>query len=117
MSRVAPAHVFAGLWDALADILGTAATATLLRRALVRAAGQPGLNDITIAREDLTYTYHLPTSWADPQSAASHAALGALAVQLRTLLVELTGDVVLGRLARLSEHEGWGITFTQDADR
>ena len=117
MSGVTPAHVFARLWDALADILGTAATATLLRRALARAAPLPGLDDLTIARDDLTYSYHLPTAWSDADSAASNAALRALAAQLRTLLSELTGDVVLDRVARVAAREGWDASALGNAER
>ena len=115
-TQLAPAHVFAGLWEALADILGTAATATLLRRALVRAAPLPGLDDVTIARDDLTYSYHLPTAWNDAQSDGSHAALRAITTQLRTLLAELTGDVVLDRLARVAARDGWDSSLLARAD-
>ena len=109
----APAGVFAALWDALADVLGTAATATLLRRALMGAATEPGLEGVFIARDDLTYVYRLPTAWSDAKSETGRDALRVLAGQLSPLLAELTGAVVLNRLRRLAAHERWGITFPE----
>ena len=45
LSALTAAGLFALLWDSMADLLGTAATAALLRRALRRAAArQPVLS-------------------------------------------------------------------------
>ena len=46
-----PGEVFKRLWDALADLLGSAATAILVRRALARSLpASPELHDLIIAR-------------------------------------------------------------------
>src|ERR1051325_7380679 len=59
------AALFTLVWDALADVLGTAATATLLRRAARRAAPRClELGELAIAREKLEYRYTLPPEWA-----------------------------------------------------
>lgn len=97
------ADLFALLWIGLADILGTAAAATLLRRAAQGALPQaPELATLRITRQNLDYRYTLPSSWAGPVSDPS-GALKALARELRSLLVDLTGSVVIQRLAQLPE--------------
>ena len=113
-AAIHPAGVFAALWDALADVLGTAATATLLRRALIRSGPDSGLAGVAITRDDLTFVYRLPTDWSEPHSDAARTALGVLAVHLTPLLAELTGAVVLNRLRRLAASERWGITFPEE---
>ena len=62
------AALFAIVWDAIAEVLGTAATAAIVRRAAGRAAtDSPELVDVVIRREKLEYRYTLPHAW-------SHAA-------------------------------------------
>lgn len=98
------ADLFALLWIGLADILGTAAAATLLRRAAQGAlARAPELAALRIARQNLDYRYTLPSSWVDPVSHHRSGALQALACELRSLLVDLTGSVVIQRLAQIPE--------------
>jgi hypothetical protein len=54
--------LFTILWDALADLLGTA---TLLKRAARRAAVRsPELAGLVIRREGLAYTYTCPAAWS-----------------------------------------------------
>jgi hypothetical protein len=95
------ANVFDILWRALADILGTAGAATLLRRAALRALPRwPELAALSIRRERLEYVYTVPSAWNDlardpPQ------ALRELARELWTILVELTGSVVVNRLEQI----------------
>jgi hypothetical protein len=90
------------LWGTLAEVLGTAATAVLLRRALKRATSrQPSLDELVIRRETTGYTYVVPGAWREPGSGAPDAALRALVGELRPLLLELTGSVVLQRLERV----------------
>ena len=97
------AFLFAGVWDALADILGTAATATLVRRAIREArAHSPTLEGLTITQENFEYRYELPTSWS-ADSECAIAELRVLARQLTPLLSELTGPVVLHRLRSLPQ--------------
>lgn len=97
------------LWNALADVLGSAATATLLRRAVTRGARRkPALLDVAITREKLEYRYATPTSW----SMASDEAMESfrlLVRELRPLLAELTGEVVLRRLHAVTELRQCGL--------
>jgi hypothetical protein len=111
------AALFTLLWDALADVLGTAATATLLRRAARRAVPRcPELTDLAIARERLEYRYTLPSAWADG-AGGTPLALRELVVELRPLLVELTGPVVVRRLERIPELRKRGIISPQEEEQ
>jgi len=85
----------------MADILGTGATATLLRRAIQKAAeSRPELKELHIRKEMLEYAFTVPDSWNEPQSAAMDA-LRDVARELRPVLAELTGRVVLRQLGKL----------------
>jgi hypothetical protein len=102
------ADLFALLWHALADVLGTAAAATLLRRATLRPAMTfPELSALEITRAALEYQYRVPDAWnrAAPEPPA---ALSALVRELWTLLVELTGPVVVTRLSQVPELRACG---------
>jgi hypothetical protein len=110
------AALFTLLWEGLADVLGTAATAVLVRRAARRAASRsPELAELAISRENLEYRFTLPRAWTERADAAAAAAaadahaLRELVGELRPLLVELTGPVVVGRLARIPELRERGI--------
>jgi hypothetical protein len=108
------ATLFALLWDALADLLGTAAAATLLRRAAQRAAPRdPELAELGIVRDNLEYKYTLPASWNDGTKSTQHA-LRHLSAELLPLLVELTGPIVVARLAQIPELRACGITLPQE---
>lgn len=108
-ANLSAAGIFSVLWRALADILGTAAAATLLRRASLRALPRwPELAALSIRRESLEYYYTLPTAWNDPASDPPQA-LSELARELFALLVELTGSVVVNRLAQIPELRDRGI--------
>jgi hypothetical protein len=108
-SVVSTADLFAVLWRALADILGTAAAATLLRRAAQRALPRSAeLAGLSIARENLEYRYTVPSVWNDPAPDPPQA-LCELARELWTLLMNLTGTIVVNRLARISELRDHGI--------
>ncbi len=110
------AELFALLWESLADIVGTAATATLLRRAIKRAASQnSGFEPITVGRNGLDYEYLLPETWKQPGNEEAIGALRVVAAELRVLLVELTGAVVVRRLARLAPFRKLGIDFSEEA--
>lgn len=92
------AALFELLWASLVDLLGTAATATVIRRAIKGAAPRaPELREIVIARNRLEYQYVLPPSWKD-HPAATLQGLRELAREMQPLLREFTGPVVLGRL-------------------
>src|SRR5688572_9511860 len=95
--------VFATLWEALADLLGTAATATLLRRAAQRATWRcPEHGELIIADTKLDYSYSTPPAWKDRKGDPS-SALRELFDEPRPLLVDLTGAVVINHLGRTPE--------------
>ena len=55
------AALFKLIWDSVADVLGTTAAATLLRRAAQRAVPRsPELDDFAVTRTDAGYSYSLP---------------------------------------------------------
>jgi len=103
------AALFAIVWDAIAGVLGTAATAAIVRRAAGRAAtDSPELIDVVIRRERLEYRYTLPHAWSHTASPATQEertpiAFRALVSEIGRLLVELTGTVFIGRLEQIPE--------------
>jgi hypothetical protein len=102
-AALSAADLVTRLWQALADVLGTAATAILLRRAARGAAlGWPELAELSITRENLEYRYSVPAAWK-AELGDSPAALSALAGELCKLLVDLTGSVVVNRLKQIPE--------------
>ena len=110
------AEVFDVLWESLADVVGTAATATLLRRAIKRAASQTSWPEpVTVARNGLDYEYRLPETWKQPGNEEAIGALRVVAAELRVLLVELTGPVVVRRLSRLAPLLKLGIDFSEES--
>ena len=64
----------------------------------------------TRVREKLEYIYAVPASWSDSTGPAP-AALLELAADLRLLLLELTGSVVIRHLARIPELRDGQIMF------
>jgi hypothetical protein len=112
-AELTTSDLFSVLWLALADILGTAATATLLRRALRAAAPRwPVLAQLSITRESFEYGYSVPAAWKDA-TAESSGALCALVSELCELLVDLTGAVVVNRLRQIPELVERGIMPTR----
>jgi len=110
--RASAAELFDLLWETLADVLGTAATATLLRRAIKLAAAKTSWREpVTVARRGLDYEYRLPDTWKEPGNDEAVGVLRTVAAELRVLLVELTGPVVVARLERLGIFRKWGIEF------
>lgn len=110
------AELFELLWESLADVLGTAAAATLLRRAIKRAASQISSTEpVIVVRNGPDYDYRLPEPWRQPANEEALSALRGVAVELRTLLIELTGPVVVRRLARLAPFRKLGIDFSDEA--
>jgi hypothetical protein len=100
------AVLFKILWDQLADILGTAATAVVLDRAARRARTRSHeLDGLTISRLDGQFGYVVPPSFARAQGPS--AALRSLFDELRPLLVELTGQVAVRHLEEAPELRGW----------
>jgi hypothetical protein len=98
--------LFRTLWEALGEILGSTATAVLLRRAARRAMAQsPELRGIAIERIDGAFHYALPASFVETRGPP--AALRELAFELRPLLAEMTGELALRHLERVPELRHW----------
>ena len=109
--------LFAILWDALADLLGTAATATLLKRAARRAAARsPELAALVIRREGLACVYSCPSEWSRGLAGTS-PALRELVADLRPLLVEMTGQVVVQHLEQIPELRERGLFAPREGAR
>ncbi len=97
---LSPAVLFRMLWDALVDMLGPAATATIVGRAARRALlRSPELVDLAVTRVGSEYSYVLPPSFERAQGSLD--SLRALFNEIEPLLVSLTGQVVLRRLDRV----------------
>jgi hypothetical protein len=103
--KAAAAELLQRLWDEVADLVGTAATAALLRRALKRAsAKQPELAALVLRREGLGYGWVLPAAWHDPGRSDAIDHLRRLVREdLHPLFRELTGPVIARRLAQAPE--------------
>jgi hypothetical protein len=100
------------LWANLADVMGTAATATLLRRAIRRAASSaPMVDGITIVRTQFDYQYSLSESWHQKGDELALQGLRSLIKELLLLLVEMTGPVVVRRLERIPALRHLGMTL------
>ncbi len=109
------AELFDLLWETLADVLGTAATATLLRRAIKQTAARTAWSEpVIVARNGLDYTYRLPEAWKQPANDEAVDVLRIVAGELRVLLIELTGPVVVARLGQLAALRKWGIDFSDE---
>jgi len=112
-AELSGAGLFRLLWESLADVLGTAAAATLLRRAAQRAASRsPELAELAIARDNLEYRYTVPTAWKEREE-GTVVALRELMGELRPLLVEMTGQVVVRHLEKVPELRERGIISPQ----
>ena len=109
--EIAGAALFAIVWDTLAEVLGTAAVAAIVRRAAGRAAAvHPELRDLVIVRQDLQYQYTLPQSWSQV-SGRGPQALRSLVEEIGRLLIELTGTVLIRRLEQVPELRARGLVW------
>jgi len=108
-TNLSGAALFAILWAELVDLVGTAATAVLmrraLRRALVHSIHSRELRQLSIGRFDEEFRYVLPPSFN--QAMGPPPALRHLADELRPLLEELTGEVAFRHLERVPELRLW----------
>jgi len=110
------AELFGLLWETVADVLGTAATATLLRRSIKQVAARTAWSEpVIVGRNGLDYTYRLPETWKDPANDAAIDMFRTVAAELRVLLIELTGPVVVTRLGQLAPLRKWGIDFSDES--
>lgn len=110
------AELFDRLWSALVELVGTPASAALLRRALKRAeARRPGSPLPEVRREHLDYAIALPPAWNDPSRGEAFEDLRRLAREdLEPLFRELTGPVIAARLARFPELVAAGIVSLEE---
>jgi hypothetical protein len=114
-SATSAAGLFDLLWKSLADVLGTAAAAIILRRAIQQAAPRDASAErVVIIRNGLEYEYRVPQSWTQPGNDAAVDALRRVCAALRVLLIELTGSVVVNLLGRLAPLRKWGIEFSDE---
>jgi hypothetical protein len=106
VAAVSGAVLFKVLWDRLADMLGTTATAVLVNRAARRARTRSHeLDGLTISRLDGQFGYVVPPSFA--RTRGPSIALASLLEELRPLLVELTGQVAVRHLEEAPALRGW----------
>ena len=106
------AALFALVWNAVADVLGTAAVAAIVRRAAVSAAVEfPELGELVVKREQLEYRCTLPAAWSVATQTVDRnvRARRALFAEIGRLLVELTGTLVVNRLEQIPELRGSGL--------
>lgn len=95
------AALFAAVWDALTDLMGPSATASLMRRAIKRGlARHPGLSAVVIHRPGFEYEYVIPEPWR--RDGLGRDELGELVHHLVPLLTELTGSIAVQRLQAVS---------------
>lgn len=107
------AQLFELVWETIADVIGTAATATLMRRSAKRLGDRRAdLGGFVITRQGFDYRYSLPDGWQRPEGEAV-AALRELARELSPLLVELTGRVLVRRLDAVRDLERCDIRFEE----
>jgi hypothetical protein len=107
------ARLFGLLWTGLTDVLGSATTAALLRRsAKALQARRPQATPLKISRVGLAYTYELPPEWRR-ETPGALASLRDLVDELRPILMELTGEVVLRGLDRIDAFKAEGIRFLE----
>jgi hypothetical protein len=112
-SELSVAALFGVLWSALADLLGTAAAATLLNRAARRAAVRiPELSGLVIERKGLAYRYVCPAGWSEAFRDDT-PALREVVGELRPLLIEMTGHLVVGHLEQIVELRERGLFAPQ----
>ena len=105
--------MFGLLWRSLSDLLGSATTATLLRRSKNALARRlPAAAAIGIEREALEYGYTLPPSWSQ-EAGDGMDLVYALVDELRPLLMELTGATILDELDRVPGFRDNGIVFSR----
>jgi hypothetical protein len=101
--------LFELLWENIADVLGAAATAALVRRSAKHVAQRtPGCEGVTITRDGFTYRYVLPARWSEC-AGEPIVGLRALVRELVPLLEELTGPVVVRRIESLAEFRRCGL--------
>ncbi len=90
-----PSEIFDVLWSALVEILGSPAT------------------KLAITRKGFEYAYAVPADWKHANE-RSNPALQALVQDVCSLLLELTGQVVLHRLRALPQLAKFDLSLSED---
>jgi redox-sensitive bicupin YhaK (pirin superfamily) len=109
LAQASGAALFKVLWDELGGVLGTAATAAIVGRAARRALPRsPDLGELAISRVNREYRYEVPSSF--DRAEGLPPPLRDLLGELKPLLVELTGRMVLRGLERVPELREWATT-------
>ena len=106
--------MFALVWNALAEVLGTAAIAAIVRRAVQNVAADcPELADLVVRRDKLEYCYTLPRTWSKRTQtvARGQAGLRVLIAEIGRLLGVLPGTVVNNRLKEIPELRDRGLVW------
>jgi len=100
------AVLFRTLCITLAELIGSAATAALVGRAVRRAQPRSQeLGELSIERVDGEYLYVVPRCF--DREEGPPVALQELASELHPLLEEMTGEIALRHLARVPELRSW----------
>lgn len=97
-----PSVIFDLVWTELVQILGSPATAAMLRRCTKKGVEEyPELKELLIVRRGFEYEYTVPAAWKELRDKSK--ALQRLLHDLDSLLIELTGVVVVQRLRSLPQ--------------
>jgi len=92
-------------------MLGTAAVAAIVRRAVGHAAAErPELVDLVVRRENFQYRYATPRGWSEKTEGVP-PALTALCAEMARLLVEMTGTLVVRRLEGIPALRAHGLVW------
>jgi hypothetical protein len=108
-------ELFDLLWQRLAELLGTAATATLVCRAAKRAAAE-ALPTVIVNHDTLNYEYQVPESWRRAADTNALRSLRELVTELGVLLTRLTGPVVVEHLEREPRFRQSGVSFVEASE-
>jgi hypothetical protein len=108
-------RLFAIVLETMVDVIGTAATATLVRRSARRIAQRnQQIECVSVDRDGIDFKYTVPDHWRSEGDDAL-TALRELALELSPLLVELTGPVLIRRLVASSDLARCHIWFRERA--
>ena len=92
------------VWNVLVSVLGATATAALVRRAARNAAAArpevPSFASLDVVRDGFNYRVVVPETWQYEDAAAFDELRAWFQRALCPLLVEMTGPVLTGILAR-----------------
>lgn len=110
----ASSDILALVWAELVRILGAPAAAALLRRSAKRLLHDyPEFKELAITRQGFDYVYTVPADWKQADK-KSHAAVEALLQELCSVLLEMTGPVVVRRLKDLPQLAKFDLPSLED---